>query len=231
MGTWNVPATVLAHSRFAVSPMAEVVGALGHLMPRGTPSTGPSSRPTATRSRRCSTSTPGGVRVLERRWRTGLARRLPGASRHRSRPHLRRGARRLSKRWGTSGFVPTCASSRAGRCPRPHPTRGHGIRRRAARVGLDAHASSPTGRAGSGSCAPTSWRARRGSRPTAGPACFKDLGRDREWLGDGQLRINRGDLPHARARRRRAALLRPGALATRAGSAGTCPTGMPSTTR
>ena len=31
MGTWRVPADVLASSRFAISPMAEVVGALGAL--------------------------------------------------------------------------------------------------------------------------------------------------------------------------------------------------------
>ncbi|MDE9366117.1 helix-turn-helix domain-containing protein [Luteipulveratus sp. YIM 133132] len=31
MGTWQVPASVLANARFDVSPMAEVVGALGHL--------------------------------------------------------------------------------------------------------------------------------------------------------------------------------------------------------
>ncbi|MFC7491242.1 MULTISPECIES: ArsR/SmtB family transcription factor [unclassified Knoellia] len=31
MGTWQVPASVLARARFDISPMAEVVGALGHL--------------------------------------------------------------------------------------------------------------------------------------------------------------------------------------------------------
>lgn len=31
MGTWQVPASVLANARFDISPMAEVVGALGHL--------------------------------------------------------------------------------------------------------------------------------------------------------------------------------------------------------
>ncbi|AKU14814.1 ArsR/SmtB family transcription factor [Luteipulveratus mongoliensis] len=31
MGTWQVPASVLANARFDVSPMAEVAGALGHL--------------------------------------------------------------------------------------------------------------------------------------------------------------------------------------------------------
>ncbi|CCH76699.1 putative ArsR-family transcriptional regulator [Nostocoides japonicum T1-X7] len=37
MGSWVVPAEVLARARFAISPMAEVVGALGHLSRSGPP--------------------------------------------------------------------------------------------------------------------------------------------------------------------------------------------------
>ena len=54
-------------------------------------------------------------------------------------------------------------------------------------------------------------------------AVLRDLGRDREWVGDGHLRINNYDLPSRVLRRRRRPLLRARERTGHAGSGGSCP--------
>lgn len=194
MGTWNVPATVLAHSRFAVSPMAEVVGALGHLRPRG---------PIVDRAfvsahgdafEAMLDEHPGRRALLQASWRPGWLADFMGLPPTHPAPTFEEelglvealGDKRIRAdlRVVTGGPLPRVLS-------RPGVTAyavdlldwvwTHTIltdwprRQRVLRADIVARS------------------ARLATHGWAG--VFKDLGRDREWLADGQLRINRGEYP------------------------------------
>lgn len=229
MGTWRISADLLARCRFVVSPRIEATGALNDLV---RPSS-PAGRALAVAHREAFddmlTRHPARRAVLDHSWRTGWISdwlSLPplGASRsfddelddiralgdRRVRAHLRE-----SSPGGTLAPV----LSRPGTAEHAaallewvwtHTLATDWARRE--RI-LRADIVSRTARLASHGWA----------------AVLRDLGRDREWLGDGQLRINRYDLP-SRVLGDDAELFFSPCTAPPPGSAGTCPTGMPSTT-
>ena len=138
----------------------------------------------------------------------------------------------LCGRWGDRGLEPISARSRPTR-PLPPADRSprHGrARRRAARVGVGARPRHRLAASASGSSAPTSSPAPHDSRPTAGPRCCSDLGRDRRVAGRRPLADQPlSDLPRASSTEADELYFVP-AHGTAPRSAGTCPRGTPSTT-
>ena len=197
MGTWRISADLLARSRFVVSPRIETVAALNDLVR-------PERRRRASLRRRAprvlrgdARRAPGATRRPRAQLAAGVDLRLAGAAARRSRPQLRRRDRRragLGRQ--ASSRVPAREHAPSATLP-PHPDAGRAPQ-----------STRPSCSSGCGPMrSPTDWARRerilradivsRTARlATHGwAAVLRDLGRDREWLGDGQLRINRYDLP------------------------------------
>ena len=194
MGMWTVPATVLAHSRFAVSPMAEVVGALGHLMPRGAVVDRAFVTAHGDAFRAMLDEHPGRRELLCASWRPGWLGDFMSIPPTHTSPTFQEelalvealGDKRIRAdlRVVTGGPLPRVLT-------RPGVTAyavglldwvwTHTLvsdwprRERVLRADIVARS------------------ARLATHGWAG--VLKDLGRDREWLGDGLMRINRGDYP------------------------------------
>lgn len=194
MGTWEVPADLLARSRFVVSPMTELVAALGSL-----------ARPADATERAFAAANgaafasmldehPGRRAVLEHLWRPGwladflglpptggpmtFAEELAQVQRlgdARIRRDLREASAtalpRILERPGVTTYAVELLD-----WVWTHTLEADWARRE--RV-LQADIVSRTTR-----LATNGWS-----------AVLKELGRDREWVGDGHLRINRYDLP------------------------------------
>lgn len=195
MGTWQIPADLLARSRFVVSPAAEVTATLGAL-----------ARPADSAERALAAghreafnamldSHPGRRAVLELSWRSGWIADflcIPP-----TRPDMEFGEEvELIRARGDKGLRADLRLVAQGR-PLPSVLRRPGTVEHA--VGLLEWVWSHTVAA--------DWARRQRvlradivSRTTrlatqGWAAVLHDLGRDREWIGDGRLRINRYDLP------------------------------------
>jgi DNA-binding transcriptional ArsR family regulator len=194
MGTWNVPATVLAHSRFAVSPMAEVVGALGHLMPRGTRIDRAFTAVHGDAFRAMLDEHPGRREVLRASWRPGWLADFMSVPSPLASPTF---AEELA-------LVEALGDKRIRADMRV--VTGGPLPRVLTRPGVTAYATGLLDWVWTHTIA-SDWprrervlradivarSARMATHRWAG--VFKDLGKDREWLEEGQLRINRGPYP------------------------------------
>lgn len=194
MGTWNVPATVLAHSRFAISPMAEVVGSLGHLMPNGSRVDRAFAAAHGDAFRAMLHEHAGRGALLQASWRPGWLADFLALPSDRPSPTFADelalvealGDRRIRAdlRVVTGGPLPRVLT----------------------RPGVTAYATGLLEWVWSHTIA-SDWPrrervlradivARSARLATHGWAgVLKDLGKDREWLAEGQLRINRGPYP------------------------------------
>ena len=229
MGTWQISADLLARSRFVVSPRIETVAALNDIV-----------RPSDAAGRAFSAAHresfeamlaehPVRRAVLEHSWR-------PGGSRTgwHCRPTVRDTPSPTRSMtcgpWETNEFAPTCAESTPERSL-PRILSRPGTAEQAAQllewVWTHALATDWGRRERVLRADIVSRTARLATHGWA--AVLRDLGRDREWLGDGQLRINRYDLP-SRVLDDDAELFSSPRTAPRPGSAGTCRGATPSTT-
>jgi hypothetical protein len=195
MGTWRIPADLLARSRFVVSPAAEVTATLGAL----TEPAGPAERALAAGHREAFAAMleehPARRAVLQLSWRTGWIADflcIPPTG-----PDMDFADQvELIRARGDDGLRAELRDVAQGR-PLPSVLRRPGVVEHA--VELVEWVWSHTVAA--------DWARRERvlradiiSRTTrlatqGWAAVLHDLGRDREWVGDGLLRINRYDLP------------------------------------
>ena len=173
MGDWRMSADLLARARFVVSPMADVSRRWGRWPSRATRPSGRRPPCTARPSSPCWRSTRSGRPCC-------AAPPGPGGGRTSSaslRSATRRPSRTSSRWWRALGderiradLVETVGDAAAGGAA---PAGRHGGGHRAARRGCGPASSPATGRAGSGCCAPTSWRVRPGWPAPAGRRCCR----------------------------------------------------------
>ena len=200
MGTWRVPADVMATSRFAISPMAEVVGALGALTRPRAPDQRAFRESHGAAFRDWLAGRPGAPELVAASFRDARPGQvgwmadylgLPPASEDESFADVVAALRRFTDDEIRAGLSETVQA------PLPPVLMAPGVldiavdlvtwlwthavetdwarRERILRADIVAR---------------TAQLARHGWG-----AVLRDLGRDREWVGDGQLRINRYDLP------------------------------------
>jgi len=195
MGTWRIPADLLARSRFVISPAAEVAATLGAL----TRPADSAERALAAGHREAFTAMlaahPGRRAVLEFSWRPGWIADYLCVPPTRADMEFDEEIELVRAR-GDEGIRTDLSGVAQGRSL-PSVLRSPGTVEHA--VGLLEWVWSHTVAA--------DWARRqrvlradivsRTNRLAAHgwAAVLHDLGRDREWVGDGQLRINRYDLP------------------------------------
>ncbi len=200
MGTWRVPADVMARSRFAISPIGEVVGALGALTRPRTPDQRAFREAHGAAFAGWLAGRPGAAELVRASFRDPGPRRVGWMADYLSLPpvdddetfddglsHLRA----LDDDDVRADLLETTQA------PLAAPLTGPGLRDLAVDlvVWLWTHTleSDWTRRERilrADIVSRTAQLARQGWG-----AVLRDLGRDREWVGDGQLRINRYDLP------------------------------------
>jgi DNA-binding transcriptional ArsR family regulator len=200
MGTWRVPADVLANSRFAISPQAEVVGALGALTRPRSPDQRAFRAAHGTAFGQWMATRPGAADLVASSFREARPDRVGWMADYLSIPPEREDAtfedqlavlRRLSDDDVRADLLETTQAPLRASLLAPgvreivvdllvwlwtHTIETDWARReRILRADIVAR---------------TAQLARHGWG-----AVLRDLGRDREWVGDGQLRINRYALP------------------------------------
>jgi hypothetical protein len=195
MGTWQIPADLLARSRFVVSPAAEVTATLGAL----TQPAGAAERALAAGHREALNGMldahPGRRAVLELSWRPGWIADflcIPP-----TRPDMEFAEElELIRKRGDKGVRADLRDVARGR-PLPLVLRRAGTVEHAVDllewVWTHTVAADWARRRRILRADIVSRTARLASQGWA--AVLHDLGRDREWIGDGQLRINRYDHP------------------------------------
>jgi hypothetical protein len=194
MGTWQISVDLLARSRFVVSPRIECSAAVSHLVRPNDPMTRAFSAAHRESFEAMLDEHPARRAVLDHSWRPGwIADWLsvpptgPGLGFEEELDHVTR----LGDAWVRADL---------------RHTSGGPLPRILSRPGTARHATELLAWVWT-HCLATDWARRervlradivsRTARlATHGwAAVLRDLGRDREWLGDGQLRINRYDLP------------------------------------
>lgn len=194
MGTWKISADLLARSRFVVSPMADVVAALGSLTGPGDASERAFAAANAEAFAAMLDEYPGRRSVLGHLWR----------------PHWMADFLGLPPTGGSMTFAEELAQIEGlgdARVRRDlSETAGRPLPRLLARPGVATHAVELLSWVWIHTIA-ADWRRRervlqadivsRTARLAAHgwATVLRDLGRDREWVGDGHLRINRYELP------------------------------------
>ena len=194
MGTWRISVDLLARSRFVVSPRIECSAAVSHLVRPNDPMARAFSAAHLESFEAMLDEHPARRAILGHSWRPGwIADWLsvpptgPGLAFEQELDHITR----LGDAWVRADL---------------RRTRGDPLPRILSRPGTARHATELLAWVWT-HCLATDWArrervlradivsrtARLASHGWA--AVLRDLGRDREWLGDGQLRINRYDLP------------------------------------
>jgi len=200
MGTWRVPADVLAGTRFAISPMAEVVGALGALTRPRSPDQRAFGQAHAAAFRDWLASRPGGGDLVAACFRTARGDEggwmadflsIPPEGEDTTYDDELAQLRRLADEEVRADLRETTQAPLASSLMQP------GVRHLV--VGLMDWLWTHT--------VETDWArrerilradivARTAQLARHGwAAVLRDLGRNREWVGDGELRINRFALP------------------------------------
>jgi len=200
VGTWRVPADVMARSRFAISPIAEVVGALGAFTRPRTPDQRVFREAHGAAFTTWLASRPGATELVAASFRDPGPRRVGWMADYLSLPPIgddETFADGLAHLRALSDDDLRADLLETSQAPLPAPLAGAGLRDLAVElvVWLWTHTiESDWARRERILRADIVSRTAQLARHGWG-AVLRDLGRDREWVGDGQLRINRYDLP------------------------------------